>query len=515
MTSDSDPELLQCYLAGGPRAQAAFAALVTRHVDLVYSAALRTVRSPQLAEDVAQAVFVELARRARSLTSATPLVAWLHVVTRRKAIDVVRHESRRRSREAAMALLQDAPAMPAPPDWPAIEPLLDEAVESLPPADRAAILLRFFENKSLREIGAALGATEDAAQKRVTRALDRLRIFFLKRGLALSTGSLATTLSAHGMVPAPGTLGPAIAAATTGLVPAAAVSGSTILAMTTLQKIGTTVALAAAAVTAYEAIVLLRQQEDLTNARSEVLALATQVRELSSAQKAAADSLHRSRLRLTEVSVPLPGDAALEAQMQVWLAQLGRLKQFLRDQPRLAGPELALITEHDWFTEAAVGKLSSDEDFRRAAGQLRRRATDVIHPQLHRALAAYVRAHDDQLPVSPRELAPYFEEPFDLAVLDRYQMLRQGKVSDVPQRERSQLIGRMPVDIEYDDYSYVGVSGYGNQGNMMSHNYYTAQREFRKANPGETTNDAARLHPYLKWPVDVTVLQNFIDKRSP
>lgn len=515
MTSDSDPELLQCYLAGGPAAQAAFATLVARHLDLVYSVALRTVRSPQLAEDVAQSVFVDLARRARSITPATPLVAWLHVVSRRRAIDIVRQDSRRRAREAATALLQDTSTMPAPPDWSDIEPMLDEAVESLPPADRAAILLRFFERKSFREIGSALGATEDAAQKRVARALDRLRTFFLKRGVALSPVSLATTLSAHGMVSAPATLGPAIAAATTGLVPVAAVSGSTILAMTTLQKIGATVALVAAAVTAYEAIVLLRQQEDLTNARSEILALITQVRNLSSAQKAAADALQRSRSRLGAISVPLPGDAALEAQMQVWLAQLGRLKQFLRDQPRLAGPELALITEHDWFTEAAAGKLSSDEDFRRAAGQLRRRATDVIHPQLHRALSAYVRAHDDQLPTSPRELAPYFEEPFDLAVLDRYQMLRQGKVSEVPQRDRSQLLGRMPVDIEYDDYSYVGVSGYGNQGNMMSHNYYTAQREFRKANPGETTNDAARLQPYLKWPVEVTVLQKFIDNRSP
>jgi len=166
----ADLELLRDYAC--EKSQEAFAELVRRHVDLVYSAALRQVRSPQLAEEVGQSVFTDLARDAANLKPDTILTAWLYQVTRRTAIDVVRRESRRQARER---LAVEMAAMNTATDWTHIEPLLDDAMEALDETDRAAILLRYFENKSLREVGQSLGTSDDAAQKRVSRAVERLR----------------------------------------------------------------------------------------------------------------------------------------------------------------------------------------------------------------------------------------------------------------------------------------------------------------------------------------------------
>lgn len=155
----SDLDLLQQYAR--TNSQDAFTALVQRHVHLVYSAARRQVRSPQLAEEVTQSVFIDLARQGGRLDPAQPLAAWLSVVTRRTAVDVIRRESRRQAREQAAA---EIAAMKTPPSsWSRISEVLDEAMESLDEADRSALLLRFFENRSLREVGAALRLSEDAA----------------------------------------------------------------------------------------------------------------------------------------------------------------------------------------------------------------------------------------------------------------------------------------------------------------------------------------------------------------
>ncbi|HEY1109188.1 MAG TPA: sigma-70 family RNA polymerase sigma factor [Opitutaceae bacterium] len=510
MTSDSDPELLRRYLAGGPAAQEAFATLVARHLDLVYSVALRTVRSPQLAEEVAQSAFVDLARRARSLSPGTPLVAWLHVVSRRTAIDTVRHDARRRARETAAAHLQDAPAMPAPPDWSAIEPLLDEAVESLPPADRAAILLRFFENKSLREIGAALGATDDAAQKRVTRALDRLRAFFLKRGLALSSTSLATTLSAHGLVSAPAALGPAISHAALQLAPAA-VSGTGILAMTALQKIGLTSLALLTVVAVYEGASLYSAQRQLDLARAEAASAAADLRRLRATQ-ASARPAPAAAAPLTITAVD-PADANLEEQIKVWFAQIDRLKSFQKERARLDIPEFALLKEEDWIQVAIEAPLTKDTDLRRASGKLRDRAISAVHSRLSRALSDYTRANGDHLPASVAELTPLISPPLEPEVLAGYDILHQGKASDLSANDKRRLILRREFpDIEYDTYSWAGINTHGNNGNALTYVASQAQTALKRSQPDAPVN-AVQLQPYLKFPVDVVTLQRFLDDR--
>src|SRR5262249_45285024 len=146
--SDTDLQLLARYVRN--RAEDAFTELVRRHVDLVYSAALRQVRSPQLAEEVAQSAFADLARNAGKLKPDTILPAWLYQVTRRTAIDVVRKEARRQLREQIVVEMNNMNATSS--DWSQIEPLLDDAMATLDDTDRTAVLLRYFENKSLREV---------------------------------------------------------------------------------------------------------------------------------------------------------------------------------------------------------------------------------------------------------------------------------------------------------------------------------------------------------------------------
>ena len=251
--SDSDLELLARYTRQD--AEDAFAELVRRHLGLVYSAALRQVRSPQLAEEVSQSVFTDLARNAARLKPNTVLSAWLYQVTRRTAIDVVRREVSRQSREQ---IATEMNATNAAADWTHIEPLLDEAMDALDESDRAAVLLRYFENKSLREVGDALGASENAAQKRLTRAVERMREFFVKRGIAVGASGLVVVMSSNAIQAAPIGLAITISSAVT-------LSGTTVLttgtatatkaiAMTTLQKTFITAAIAVLAGTAiYEA----------------------------------------------------------------------------------------------------------------------------------------------------------------------------------------------------------------------------------------------------------------------
>jgi RNA polymerase sigma factor (sigma-70 family) len=251
MTSDLD--LLGQYAR--ENSQDAFGEIVRRHLDLVYSAALRQVRSPQLAEEVAQSVFADLARVAatpsspaygRNASLPNSLTPWLYAVTRRTAIDVIRKESRRRLREQIAVEMNSMNATSA--GWTHIAPLLDDAMAALDETDRSAILLRYFENKSLREVGEALGASEDTAQKRVSRAVERLRVFFSKRNVTIGVSGLAVLISANAVQSAPVGLGTAISAsaALSAVHHATTIGLTKTMAMTMITKtvIATTLAVA-------------------------------------------------------------------------------------------------------------------------------------------------------------------------------------------------------------------------------------------------------------------------------
>src|SRR6187549_1114674 len=148
MTTD-DMELVRQYAAG--KSESAFAAIVARHVNLVYSAALRQVGNAQLAEEVTQTVFIILARKASSLSDKTILSGWLYRTARFASSAALKRELRRQKREQEahmQSILHDS-ARDA--SWKQLAPILDEAMAQLKGQDRDALVLRFFENKSLQE----------------------------------------------------------------------------------------------------------------------------------------------------------------------------------------------------------------------------------------------------------------------------------------------------------------------------------------------------------------------------
>jgi RNA polymerase sigma factor (sigma-70 family) len=199
MTTD-DMQLMREYAAH--QSERAFEAIVSRHTNLVYSAALRQVRDSQLAEEVTQAVFIILARKAGSLGAKTILPGWLYRTTCYVSSSALKRERRRQHREQEAYMQSELNAQPDAA-WNQLSPLLDEAMLRLGQTDRDALVLRYFEGRSLQEVGSELGAGEDAAKKRVSRALEKLRNYFIKRGVSSTTAVIAGAISAHSVQIAP------------------------------------------------------------------------------------------------------------------------------------------------------------------------------------------------------------------------------------------------------------------------------------------------------------------------
>jgi RNA polymerase sigma factor (sigma-70 family) len=202
MTSD-DMALVRAYAAD--QSEAAFATLVARHVGLVHSAALRQLRDEHLAQDVTQAVFVLLARKAGSLSPDTVLSGWLYRTALFACADVRRREARRQQREqeALMEASIETQTSDTQTVWSKLAPILEDAMARLRDRDRDALVLRFFENKSMKEIADTLGLEERAAQKRVQRALDKLRGSFARRGITFSAALISGAIAANSVQAAP------------------------------------------------------------------------------------------------------------------------------------------------------------------------------------------------------------------------------------------------------------------------------------------------------------------------
>ncbi len=539
--SETDLQLLRRYTS--QRAEDAFAEVVRRHLDLVHSAALRQVRSPELAEEVAQAVFIELARQARHLPPRTVLAAWLYHVTRRRAIDVVRREAGRRLREQTAQELQAMNATAE--DWTRIEPLLDDAMAALEETDRLAVLLRYFQNKPLHEVGQAIGVTDDAAQKRVSRAVERLREFLAKRGVTTGASDQIVVISANAVQAAPAGLTAATLTATalaeTAVGTTTTATATKAIAMTTFQKVLVGAALAAAVSTGiYEArqasvlrtqVRTLQQQQAplaeqidrLTRERDEALNGLTALRDESKQLNANVSELARlraevSRVRSQELAHSKNNSSdTTESSAKSWMNRVSQLKQRLEQNPSAKIPELRFVTEQDWL-DAAKHELKTEADYRRALSNLRRAAEQKVVPMLKEALTGYLQSNNGSFPTDLAQLQPYFKPPLDDAVLQRWEIAPASTIENLGLGGDAVITQKAPIDDVFDARVGIGPQGTGSTEffpwketrELLSH----VREAYRAAHNGQEPSDQSQLLPYATTPEQQVALQKWILRAS-
>jgi RNA polymerase sigma factor (sigma-70 family) len=536
--SDTDLELLARYTRG--HAEDAFSEVVRRHLGLVYSAALRQVRSPQLAEEVAQSTFIKLAGHAHRLAPDTILSAWLYEVTRRTAIDVVRGEVRRQLREKIAVEMNTMNA--TADDWTQIEPFLDDAMRALDDTDRTAVLLRFFENKSLREVGETLGTTDDTARKRVNRAVERLRGFFAKRGVTVGSSGLVVVISANAVQAAPAGLAVTISAA-------AAFAGTTIattttatatkaIAMTATQKVLIVATLAAAVGTgiykAREASTLRTQVQTLQQ-QTPLTEQLTRERDEAAGQLAALRSDSESLGRATAELVKLRGEVTrLKSELQeraqrsargtndqtlseavAWKNRVNQLKQYMEQIPAAKIPELQFVTEEDWLN-AANRKLNTERDYRQALSFLRGYGEIKVANMLQKALRGYLKANNEQFPTDLIQLQPYFESPVDEALLQRWQIVSAATVQNYGLGGNMVITQKAPVDDVFDTGRLIGSASISSRNFLDVENaaLLNPVRQAFKAAHGWFADNDSLLLPYATTPEQQAALQKYIFRDS-
>ena len=303
----SDAELLRLYVE--ERSESAFAQLVNEHLNLVYSAAMRETNGDRgLAEDVAQAVFTELAHKSHGLLGHPSLAGWLYTTVRHVSANLRRSDQRRRCREKEVQSMNELLSQNAPDQaWQEIRPVLDDALHELHEEDRAAVILRVLENRSFRDVGAALGLQENAARMRVDRALDKLRGLLARRGITSTTVSGLTAALALGAVtPAPEALAATIASTALASGTAAGATTFTLVKFMSISKVSVIGALVLTGIALptwqqtrlqrvrSENAQLQARQTDLDAQQTELASLRTEVDRL---RKVEADQTELARLR--------------------------------------------------------------------------------------------------------------------------------------------------------------------------------------------------------------------------
>lgn len=224
--ANDDMELVRQFVTS--QSESAFTALVSRYTNLIYSAAFRRVGNSQLAEEITQAVFTILAQKAYTLNKKTVLPGWLYQAACYVSGHAIKQELRRQRREQE-AYMQALSNQAEPEVWSQITPLLEDAMMQLGQAERDALVLRFFEGHSLKEVGNALGTSEAATKMRVKRALEKLRIYFSRHGVNSTTETIAGAMSANSIMPAPPTLAKTAAAVAIGKGATASTSTLTLI----------------------------------------------------------------------------------------------------------------------------------------------------------------------------------------------------------------------------------------------------------------------------------------------
>lgn len=362
MEEQTDSELLSSYARD--RSETAFTELVRRYIDLVHSAALRMMRDSHLAEDVTQNVFIALAKNAARLTDRAVLSGWLHRTAQNIASQTVRTDVRRRHREQEAATMNELLQSDTP--WDAIASQLDDALNELGETDRDALLLRYFERKSAHEIAVVLCVSDEAAQKRVSRAVERLRELFYRRGVAVGAGALVVMISANAVQSAPVTLTTQVASGA--LTGATCTTTAKVIATTALQKalVGTTLA-AAIGTGIFEAHRASQFREQTLALKQQQAPLAAQIHQLQQERNDATNRLAALQTQLDAVSqnnvdsLKLRGESTPLRQDSAGLAQMnGALKD--KTVVQAGFMNLAAAQLGTSMTNAALRKLNTLKD---------------------------------------------------------------------------------------------------------------------------------------------------------
>ena len=517
VNDQSDAQLLSAFAAR--RDEEAFREIVARHADFVYSAALRQVDSSAAAADLRQQVFTDLARKSGALAGKMSadgsLAGWLHRATRYAALNHLRDDRRRRDQEK-QAMQQLLTNSEPSSDWQQIRPLLDEALDSLGPDDREALLLRFFKNLDFQAVGRALGVSDDSAQKRVSRAVEKLRGFFAKRKITVGAGGLTMLISANAVQSAPAGVAAAISAealAGTAASASAVITTTKTIAMTTLQKTAFTVTvLALTGAGIYETRQAAQLRDQVQSLLQQQAPLVEQIQQLQNGFIAATNRLvdllaenaqlksdsGRNELLKLRGEVTQMKTAAiqkrsdpLEAEANARVAKVNQLKQRLERMPNEEIPELQYLTAQDWLRGTTYsGDLKTDDDCDRALSQLRRDAKRTCAFSIGEALANYVSGNNGQLPGDISQLGPYFNPGIDGAILQRYQMLRTGKLSEIPSGEPL-IAEKAPVDNQYDTLFKISATGFSYEGTGTAWVNGSGKGNFG-------TNVTAKVKPFVR-----------------
>jgi RNA polymerase sigma factor (sigma-70 family) len=494
MQRESDAKLLRKYAEFG--AENAFAEIVNRHTNLVYSAALRQVNSTDTAAEVTQSVFIGLAQSARVLSARlsddASLAGWLCRSARNIALNIRRGDYRRHSRERlAMENLESHSDAAVP--WDHLCPVLDQAMAELSEPDNDALVMRFFENQDLRSIGLALGVSDDAAQKRVSRALDRLRELLLRRKVTATTATLCLLLPEHAVQAAP----PGLAASISTSVAGTAIQASSTalaakaVAMTTLQKTIVGAVLATAiGFGIYENRLASRLGEELNTERANRTSLAEKLNQL---QRERDNTTERLTASLAELELLKSDDKALElmrlrgriagldatrrdeqndpvaATAREWLSRVQWLKNRVEETPGAKIPEFRFLTEKDWVEVAKDADLETEDGIKLAFSRLRFQAVRGFAPRMQSALDTYVKKSGGQLPTEISQLKTSFEPPVEDSVLERYRLLKTGHLRDIPAgTDVIEEIPFKPYDAQHLFWAGSYLKGSGWTGNYRS-----------------------------------------------
>lgn len=505
----------------------AFAALVERHLPLVHSVARRHTADPQQAQDIAQTVFVLLARKAGTLGRTCVLPGWLYHTARLTAANVQRADTRRLRREQE-AFMQTIPTEPESGHvWRELGPRLEEAMAALGDGDRDALVLRYFQNRSMAEVASALGWTENTAQKRVGRALDKLRKNFARKGIVLTTTAIAGTLAANAVQAAPTGLATTIStgalagAATTTTAFAAATKA---IAMTTLQKITVTAALtvtvgaglyeAGQAASARAEARTLREQQAPLNDRIAQLErerddATNRLARLTAPSRRDGNSAELLKLRgeVTQLrSAARESDDPIVRQALAWKTNVEKMKQLFAEHPEQRVPEMRLLSDQRFFDLARDQDLDSSNGIRRAFSEIRKDAKNAFVPMLQQALNAFINANNGQLPAQASDLKSYFEQPVDDDMLAQYKMLFTGSAADV--KGNFVMEDRQVIDPEYDYPWQIGPNAYGPDASALESAQTKANVQtlapaitaFAAANGGSEPSNLGQLKPYVTTP---------------